>query len=98
MLVIPPKTGAAAAAQMMGPAAVPHQERAVDAADARSREEAWETDGGAGRASSRPGRKGPAAVRPPIAAPTGETKDRGEGEGDPMACHGDPATGPRRSG
>nr|WP_239106861.1 hypothetical protein [Streptomyces rubrogriseus] len=66
MLVIPPKTGAAAAAQLMGPAAVvPHRRRAVDAADARSGEEAWETDGGAGRASSRPGRKGPAAVRPP---------------------------------
>ncbi|MET4656479.1 DUF5994 family protein [Streptomyces fungicidicus] len=66
MLVIPPETGAVAAAQLMGPAAVvPHRERAVDAADARSREEAWETDGGAGRASSRPGRKGPAAARPP---------------------------------
>ncbi|MFE5191928.1 DUF5994 family protein [Streptomyces sp. NPDC056628] len=52
MLVIPPETGAAAAAQLMGPAAaVPYRERAADAADARGGEEAWETGGGAGRAS-----------------------------------------------
>ncbi|CAM5309728.1 DUF5994 family protein [Streptomyces rochei] len=56
MLVIPPETGAAAAAELMGTAAVvPCQERAADAADTRGGEEAWETDGGAGRAPSRPG-------------------------------------------
>ncbi|WP_308437390.1 DUF5994 family protein [Streptomyces thermodiastaticus] len=52
VLVIPPETGADAAAHLMagddGDAAA--RKEAADRIDARTREEAWETDGGAGRA------------------------------------------------
>ncbi|MEU7722467.1 DUF5994 family protein [Streptomyces tibetensis] len=55
VLVIPPETGAAAGARLMagGGVDVPAREQAAQWIDAR-REEAWETDGGAGRPSSLP--------------------------------------------
>ncbi|WP_369225366.1 DUF5994 family protein [Streptomyces sp. R39] len=64
VLVIPPETGAEAAAQLMadGGGDAPAREEATDGFDARIREEAWESDGGAGRPSflSRPiGSTGP---------------------------------------
>ncbi|MEU2931169.1 DUF5994 family protein [Streptomyces sp. NPDC007251] len=54
VLVIPPETGADAAAQLMAGDGidVPAREEAAERIDARSREEAWEADGGAGRPSS----------------------------------------------
>ena len=56
VLVIPPETGADAAAQLMAGDGIdaPAREEAADRIDARSREEAWETDGGVGRPSSLP--------------------------------------------
>ncbi|MFI1364165.1 DUF5994 family protein [Streptomyces griseochromogenes] len=73
VLVIPPETGADAAAQLMAGDGIdaPAREEAADGIDARIREEAWETDGGAGRPSSLPpgpsARQGlrPAEVREP---------------------------------
>ncbi|MEU3524758.1 DUF5994 family protein [Streptomyces sp. NPDC038707] len=52
VLVIPPETRAEAAAQLMAGdgTEAPAREEAADRIDARIREEAWETDGGAGRA------------------------------------------------
>jgi len=57
LLVIPPETGAAAAARLMSAAATPGglvsasglraSEDTRDASEARSREEEWETEGGA---------------------------------------------------
>ncbi|WP_150133437.1 DUF5994 family protein [Streptomyces hyaluromycini] len=48
VLVIPPETGADAAAQLMAGADIdaPTREGAAERIDARGREEAWETDGG----------------------------------------------------
>ncbi|MFD8389639.1 DUF5994 family protein [Streptomyces sp. NPDC059680] len=56
VLVIPPETGAGAAAQLMADAGIDAlaQEEAAGRIDAQSREEAWETDGGAGRPSYLP--------------------------------------------
>jgi uncharacterized protein DUF5994 len=56
VLVIPPETGADAAAQLMAGDGVdaPAREEAADRIAARNREEARETDGGAGRPSSLP--------------------------------------------
>ncbi|MFF4841346.1 DUF5994 family protein [Streptomyces collinus] len=56
VLVIPPETGADAAAQLMAGDGidVPAREEAAEGIAARSREEAGETDGGAGRPSSLP--------------------------------------------
>ncbi len=56
VLVIPPETGAESAARLMADGGIdaPAREGAADRIDARSREEAWETDGGAGRPSSPP--------------------------------------------
>ncbi|MFB7511567.1 DUF5994 family protein, partial [Streptomyces broussonetiae] len=56
VLVIPPETGADAAAQLMAGDGVDAsaREQAADRIDARNREEAWEADGGAGRPSSLP--------------------------------------------
>ncbi|MFE8948529.1 DUF5994 family protein [Streptomyces sp. NPDC007856] len=50
VLVLPPETGADAAAQLMAGDGidVPAREQAAERIAARSREEAWETDGGAG--------------------------------------------------
>jgi hypothetical protein len=67
VLVIPPETGADAAAQLMAGDGIdaPAREEAADGIDARIREEAWETDGGAGRPSSLPrpiGSTGPSAA------------------------------------
>lgn len=55
VLVIPPETGANAAAQLMAGDGIdaPAQEESADRVDAGRREEAWETDGGAGPPSSR---------------------------------------------
>ncbi|MER5376220.1 MULTISPECIES: DUF5994 family protein [unclassified Streptomyces] len=66
MLVIPPETGADAAAQLMAGDGidVPAREQAADRIDARNREEAWETDGGAGRPSSLPRPIGSAGPSP----------------------------------
>ncbi|MEW2621584.1 DUF5994 family protein [Streptomyces sp. NPDC048106] len=52
VLVIPPETGAEAAAQLMAGDGIdaPARGQAAERIDARIREEAWETDGGAGRA------------------------------------------------
>jgi hypothetical protein len=52
VLVIPPESGADAAAQLMAGDGIdaPTREEAADRINARIREEAWETDGGAGRA------------------------------------------------
>ncbi|MFF7351978.1 DUF5994 family protein [Streptomyces filipinensis] len=54
VLVLPPETGADAAAQLMADDGidVPAREQAAERIDARNREEAWEADGGAGRPSS----------------------------------------------
>ncbi|WP_316783842.1 DUF5994 family protein [Streptomyces sasae] len=54
VLVIPPESGAEAAAQLMAGADIdaPALEGAAERIDARSREEAWETDGGARPPSS----------------------------------------------
>ncbi|MFJ2564802.1 DUF5994 family protein [Streptomyces sp. NPDC087568] len=56
MLVIPPETGADAAARLMADDGIdaPTREEAAERIDARSREGAWETDGGAGRPSRLP--------------------------------------------
>ncbi|MFE0508963.1 DUF5994 family protein [Streptomyces sp. NPDC058964] len=56
VLVIPPETGADAAAQLMAGDGIyaPARDEAADRSDARIREEVWETDGGAGRPSSLP--------------------------------------------
>ncbi|MER6735750.1 DUF5994 family protein [Streptomyces puniciscabiei] len=58
VLVIPPETGAGAAAQLMAGdgTEAPAREEAADRIDARIGEETWETDGGAGRPSSFPPR------------------------------------------
>ncbi|MFF5669545.1 DUF5994 family protein [Streptomyces hygroscopicus] len=55
VLVIPPEAGAEAAARLMASDDVdaPGREESADGIDARSGEEAWETDGGAGPPSSR---------------------------------------------
>ncbi|MGW8697325.1 DUF5994 family protein [Streptomyces eurythermus] len=67
LLVIPPGTGADAAARLMagvgGDAGV--REGPADGADARRREEAWETDGGAGPPSSPPAPIGSTGLRQP---------------------------------
>ncbi|MEV6114716.1 DUF5994 family protein [Streptomyces sp. NPDC052109] len=68
VLVIPPETGADAAAQLMGGDGVdaPAREEAADRIDARGREEAWESDGGACRPAFPPrpiGSTGPFARR-----------------------------------
>ncbi|MFF7235187.1 DUF5994 family protein [Streptomyces collinus] len=62
VLVIPPETGADAAAQLMAGDGidVPAREQAADRIDARNREEVWEADGGAGRPPSLPRPIGPA--------------------------------------
>ncbi|AKN71717.1 hypothetical protein QR97_19635 [Streptomyces sp. PBH53] len=54
VLVIPPETGADAAARLMAGDGIdaPAAEEAADRIDARNREQAWETDGGAGQPSS----------------------------------------------
>ncbi|MEU2052826.1 DUF5994 family protein [Streptomyces bungoensis] len=61
VLVIPPETPANAAARLMAGDGVgaPAREGSADRVDARRREEVWETDGGAGRPSSRPLPVGP---------------------------------------
>jgi hypothetical protein len=66
MLVIPPESGADAAAQLMAGDGVdaPAREEAADRIDARNREEAWEADGGAGRPSSLPRPIGSAGPSP----------------------------------
>jgi hypothetical protein len=68
VLVIPPETGADAAAQLMAGADIdaPAREGAAERIDARSREEAWETDGGArpGSPLSRPTRFDRVSARP----------------------------------
>jgi hypothetical protein len=66
VLVIPPETGADAAAQLMAGDGidVPAREQAADRIDARNREEAWEADGGAGRPSSLPWPVGSAGPSP----------------------------------
>lgn len=62
LLVIPPETGAAAAARLMAAAAAPaglltasrlmtEEDSAREGAEVRSREEGWETDGGASSAA-----------------------------------------------
>jgi hypothetical protein len=66
VLVIPPEAGADAAARLMAgdDTDIPAWNEAADRIDARSGEEAWETDGGAGRPSSLPrhiGLPGPSA-------------------------------------
>lgn len=70
LLVIPPETGAAAAARLMSTAAVPagltasglmtSEDTARDARETLNREEEWETDGGATSATGTPveGREG----------------------------------------
>jgi hypothetical protein len=62
VLVISPETGAAAAARLMtgGGIHALGREDAADRIDARSREEAWETDGGAGPPASLPRPMAPA--------------------------------------
>lgn len=56
VLVIPPETGADAAARLMAGVGIdaPAREEAAGRIDARIREEAWETDGGAGRSLTLP--------------------------------------------
>ncbi|MFH8769001.1 DUF5994 family protein [Streptomyces sp. NPDC017958] len=68
VLVIPPETGAEAAAQLMAGEGIdaPARGEAADRIDAGIREGAWETDGGAGRPSFLPrpiGSTGPSARR-----------------------------------
>jgi len=75
LLVIPPETGAAAAARLMSAAAVPGELRTAgdlmasedttrDAKETLNREEEWETDGGAASAAA----GSPNPIRPLISA------------------------------
>ncbi|MFF4754963.1 DUF5994 family protein [Streptomyces sp. NPDC002514] len=68
VLVIPPETGADAAARLMAVDGVdaPAPGEAADSIDARIREEAWETDGGAGRPLASPGPSVRQGIRPPV--------------------------------
>lgn len=67
VLVIPPGTGANAAAQLMAGdgAGAPAREGSADRIDTRRREEVWETDGGAGPPSPLPRPIGSADGRTP---------------------------------
>ncbi|GAA2731129.1 DUF5994 family protein [Streptomyces nogalater] len=67
LLVVPPETGANAAARLMAGVGIDvrAQERSADRADARGREEAWEAEGGAGPPSSRPAPIGSSGLRQP---------------------------------
>nr|WP_051753944.1 DUF5994 family protein [Streptomyces achromogenes] len=65
LLVIPPETGADAAARLMAGDGIDAraQESPADRADARGSEEAWDTEGGAGPPPSRPAPIGPPGLR-----------------------------------
>lgn len=66
--VLPPGTVLAPAARLVAGHAdeAPGRECVADGADARSREEVWETDGGAGRVSAARGPRGRPTAGPPV--------------------------------